>query len=48
MERFSPRKETEQTRWIEEKDFENEGLDEKSSGRKDKGRKRKKNGEEKE
>ena len=46
MERFSPREETEQTRWIEEKDFGNEGLDEKSSGRKDKGRRRKKNAEE--
>ena len=45
MERFSLREGTEQARPIEEKDFENEGLDEKSSGRKDKGRKRKKNEE---
>lgn len=32
MERFSRREETEQERRIEEKDFENERLDEKSSG----------------
>lgn len=36
IERFYPREETEQARRIEEKDFENEGLDGKSSGRKDK------------